>query len=280
MPRPSPVSNAQVRDFWEENPVAAASIPVPPGDPDYFRYFDALRERFDCEPYWLSNVIHDYDHGQGKRVLDVGCGNGYVLAQYARHGAHVHGIDLTEAALRLSRQRFELAGLDGDFQLTDGESIPHADASFDIVCAMGVLHHVADPRPMVAEMLRVLKPGGQVIMMLYHRYSWRNLVIIPLLALLHPKYRGRSLQGVRNATDGLDCPLAKVYSRRQARELLHDFEGHRFQVNQLAWRDLFARSPLTRWLERVHPDLTSSFLARWLGWNLYITASKPLLPRP
>lgn len=115
------VSNAEVRDFWEKNPVAAAAISAEPGSRAFFEAFDALREAEDLEPYPYSNRMHGYESSAGKRVLDVGCGNGYVLAHYARHGAEVHGIDLTETALRLSRRRFEVAGLDGAFCLTDGK---------------------------------------------------------------------------------------------------------------------------------------------------------------
>lgn len=271
---PDNVSNASVRDYWEAHPVAAAALTVEPGDPDYFRQFDLLRERPDCEPPWVGEAVHGYRGARGLRVLDVGCGNGYVLSRYASQGAEAHGIDLTEQAVRLSRQRFALAGLEGVFQTTDGDHIPYGDDRFDIVCAMGVLHHVADPRPMLAEMHRVLKPGGRLILMLYHRHSHRNLILFPLLKLLHPRYRGRTLQQIRNANDGEGCPLALVYSRRQAAALLTAFEGIGFRVNQLGWHDLFGHTPLSRWLERRWPDLSHSFYARTFGWNLYVSARK------
>lgn len=176
------VTNEQVRSFWERNPVAAAAIPAEPGTAAFFAQFDALREAPECGLWDFSNRIHGYTSARGKRVLDVGCGNGYVLAQYARHGAEVHGIDLTETAVHLSGRRFQLAGLNGTFQRTDGETIPYPDETFDMACSMGVLHHIADPRPMMAEMRRMLKPGGEIILMMYHRHSWKHLVVHPLKA--------------------------------------------------------------------------------------------------
>jgi SAM-dependent methyltransferase len=270
------VSNEEVRSFWEKNPVAAAGIAAEPGSAAFFARFDALREAPECEPWDFSNRIHGYTRARGKRVLDVGCGNGYVLAQYARHGAEVHGIDLTETALSLSRRRFELAGLSGTFQRTDGDTIPYPDATFDIVCSMGVLHHIEDPRPMLAEMRRVLRPGGEIIVMMYHRHSWKHLVVHPLKRLLDPRYRGKTLAQVLNMNDGPDCPLALVYSRGELRRLLSGFADIRFECNQLSWQQLLLVPGLGRGLTSVLPSCSESIFARHLGWNLYARALKPV----
>jgi SAM-dependent methyltransferase len=270
------VTNEQVRRFWEKNPVAAAAIPAEPGSAEFFARFDALREAPECEPWDYSDRIHGYTRARGKRVLDVGCGNGYVLAQYARHGAEVHGIDLTETAVSLSRRRFELAGLTGTFQRTDGDTIPYPDESFDIVCSMGVLHHIEDPRPMIGEIRRVLRPGGEIILMMYHRHSWKQLVIHPLKRLLDPRYRGKTLAEVLNMNDGPDCPLAVVYSKSEMRQLLSGFADIRFDCNQLSWKQLFLVPGLGGALGRVLPSCSDSIFARHLGWNLYARARKPI----
>lgn len=269
------VSNEQVRLFWEKNPVAAAAIPAEPGSAAFFAQFDALREADDCEPWAFSNRIHGYTEARGKRVLDIGCGNGYVLAQYARQGAEAHGIDLTETAIDLSRRRFQLAGLSGHFQRTDGDTIPYPDGFFDIVCSMGVLHHIEDPRPMLAEVHRVLRPGGEIIVMMYHRHSWKHLVVHPLKRLLDPRYRGKTLAQVLNMNDGPDCPLALVYSRQELRALLSRFESIRFDCNQLSWQQLLLVPGLGAALAPYLPNSSESIFARILGWNLYARARKP-----
>ena len=269
------VTNDAVRAFWEAHPVAAEAIAAEPGSAAFFAAFDRLREADACEPYDFSNRIHGYDRAAGKRVLDIGCGNGYVLSRYARRGAAVAGIDLTETALDLSRRRFALEGLAGEFRRTDGDAIPYPDASFDIVCSMGVLHHIEDPRPMLREAARVLKPGGELILMLYHRGSWKYRVLLPLRRRLDPRYRGKSLQEALNMNDGAGCPLAKVYSRAEAQALLADFADIRFSLNQLGWKQLLLLPPLARLLAPLLPPASESFFARRLGWNLYVQARKP-----
>ena len=77
------VGNAEVREFREHNPVAAEGIDATPGTPEFYARFDDIREAEDCEPYAYSDMIHGYSCSAGQRVLDVGCGNGYVLSRYA-----------------------------------------------------------------------------------------------------------------------------------------------------------------------------------------------------
>ena len=270
------VSNREVQEFWESNPVAATAVDAAPGSPEFYLSFDALREADDCEPYSLSNRIHDYEGAQALRVLDVGCGNGYVLSRYARHGAEVFGVDLTRTARELTARRFELEGRTCALHETDGDSLPFDDQSFDIVCSMGVLHHVEDPTPMVQEIFRVLRPGGRLIMMLYHTNSWKRRVVLPLKWLLLSRYRGRPFQELLNANDGDGCPWARTYTKNQARDLLSAFQDHEFELSQLSWRQLFLVPGLGAALARVLPPSSESWPARTMGWNLNIRARRPM----
>jgi SAM-dependent methyltransferase len=270
------ITNDQVQAFWEAQPLGTAIIDAHPGTPEFYRIFDALREADDCEPYYLSNRIHGYEDAKGVRVLDVGCGNGYVLSRYARNGALVAGVDITHMARELTVRRFEFEGLPCDVRETDGDSLPFDDDSFDIVCSMGVLHHIEDPAPMVREIFRVLRPGGRLIMMLYYTNSWKRRVVLPLKWLLLSRYRGRPFQELLNANDGEGCPWVRTYSRGEARDLLAAFEGHSFALNQLSWRQLFLVPGLGSALSRVLPRASNSWPAKVMGWNLYISARRPM----
>jgi SAM-dependent methyltransferase len=266
------IAIGSVSSFWANHPVAAAGIAAEPGTAQFFRTFDAMREEDGCEPYELSEKIHGYSSARGLKVLDVGCGNGYVLSHYARNGADGTGVDLTATAIELSRRRFALAGLPGRFVEIDGEHLPFPDDHFDIVCAMGV-DHVSNP--VVDEIFRVLKPGGRLIVMLYHRYSWKNLVPLRVRRLFDPKFRGKTQQEALNMNDGDDCPLALVYSRSEAARLFHLFSNLEFSLLLLSWKQLFMLPPLVSLAERFLPPSSQSWPARLMGWNLNVHAVKP-----
>jgi SAM-dependent methyltransferase len=107
-------------------------------------------------------------------VLEVGCGAGVDLARFARAGATVTGVDLTDSAIQLARANFDQQRLPGRFEVADGEHLPFDDNSFDLVYAHGVVQYTANPQKLVNECRRVLKPGGEAIFQVYNRVSWLN----------------------------------------------------------------------------------------------------------
>jgi SAM-dependent methyltransferase len=96
----------------------------------------------------------------GQDILDVGCGTGVVAITAARAGARVRGLDLTPELLVRARESAQTAGVEAEFREGDAEALPFGDAAFDVVLSQ--FGHMFAPRPevAVAEMLRVLKPGG------------------------------------------------------------------------------------------------------------------------
>ena len=98
------------------------------------------------------------------RILDLGCGPGIVSAALAPHAQEVVGFDLTPEMLEKARQRCKEAGLSNlRFELGRAEELPFADRSFDAVVTRLTLHHFPEPRQVMAEMVRVTRPGGRVI---------------------------------------------------------------------------------------------------------------------
>ncbi len=116
----------------------------------------------------------DFDGYRGKRVLDVGCGAGTDLVRFAKGGALVSGVDISPSAVALARQNFSQQDLEADLREADGEHLPYADGTFDLVFAHGVVQYTPDSRALVEECRRVLKPGGDAIFQVYNRISWLN----------------------------------------------------------------------------------------------------------
>ena len=120
--------------------------------------FFAPIELFTAPP--AAHLVRHARIGAGQRVLDVGTGTGVVALTAARTGAVVTGLDLTPALLARARENAALAELSVDWREGDAEALPFDDASFDVVVSQ--FGHMFAPRAEVAlaEMLRVLRPGG------------------------------------------------------------------------------------------------------------------------
>ena len=125
-----------------------------------------------------------FDGYRGRAVLEVGCGAGTDLVRFARGGAIVTGVDLSASAIALARQNFAQQGLTADLREADGEHLPFADATFDLVYVHGVVQYTSDPAALIRECHRVLKPDGEAVFQVYNRVSWLNalskLMKVPL----------------------------------------------------------------------------------------------------
>jgi demethylmenaquinone methyltransferase/2-methoxy-6-polyprenyl-1,4-benzoquinol methylase len=119
-----------------------------------------------CEPLLASQVVIDLIQVEPQaRVLDCGVGNGSLsiaLDSLLRGPVDFHAIDTSSEMLVQAKSVMQHAGLDPHLQQADVISLPYEDQSFDVVMAAHVLEHLPDPQRALAEMVRVLKPGGMV----------------------------------------------------------------------------------------------------------------------
>ncbi len=117
---------------------------------------------------------------RGKKTLDVGCGGGLLAEEFARLGCDVTGIDPSEKSIEAARAHARQEGLAIDYRTGTGESLPFPDAVFDLVYCCDVLEHVDDVGRVVAEISRVLQPGGIFFFDTINRTFRSKLVIIKL----------------------------------------------------------------------------------------------------
>src|SRR5256885_13946664 len=125
----------RVHDFWN----ASAC-----GEELYLcgSYDDQTRTRYRLEPYILQ--FADFAGSPGNKVLEVGVGLGADHESFARAGAVLYGIDLTERAIEHTQRRLQAQGLKSDLKVANAEHVPFANESFDVFYSWGVLHHSPD----------------------------------------------------------------------------------------------------------------------------------------
>jgi SAM-dependent methyltransferase len=197
----------RVRAYWNTHIHDLEITRHPVGSVGFFQ---------DLDQYHFEKLHHlprlvNFDGYRGRRVLEVGCGAAVDLARFVRGGAEGTGVDLAPSAIALARQHFTQQGLPGELLVADGESLPFSADSFDLVYAHGVVQYTADDRRLVAECLRVLKPGGEAVFQVYNRISWLNaLSKLMKVGLEHE-----------------DAPVLRKYSAGEFRALLTGFRDVR-----------------------------------------------------
>lgn len=193
--------------YWDHHIHDLAIVTNPVGTPGFFRELDEYR--YDKLNY-LPRLV-DFNSYRGKRLLEIGCGAGVDLVRFARAGAIVTGVDLSTTSIQLARQNFTHNGLQADLCTMNGEALQFVDHSFDVVYAHGVLQYTADAKRMIAEIHRVLKPGGEAIMMVYNRHSWLNFMSkVARVQLEHE-----------------DAPVLKKFTISEFQEMLKPFRSYR-----------------------------------------------------
>ena len=275
------MDEAEIQAFWNSHPCGDSQVGgLNSREGDYKAFFDdydAFRYRAESH---IPGCLDAIDF-RGKRVLEIGLGQGADAEQIIRRGGRWSGLDLTPESVARVRTRMALRGLRiDDIRQGSALSNPYPDNSFDIVFSHGVLHHIPDIHQAQREIRRVLKPDGELIVMVYAKWSLNYLLSIAVLrrlgllamALLKINPGGIYGQHLANAqamglwrylhldtfihrnTDGPHNPYAKVYD---VAELRRDFPD--FTVVRTYKRHMHAPPLPVQWLP----------LGRLLGWHLW-----------
>jgi ubiquinone/menaquinone biosynthesis C-methylase UbiE len=212
----SPELKAEVIQFW--NAASCGEVYAEGLNPEqqFQRHAEA---RYSLEPY-----IRDFarfEEGFGRDVLEIGVGMGADHLEWAKSSPRrLAGVDLTPRAVAWTNQRLVTYGFSSELMEGDAERLAFPDESFDIVYSWGVLHHSPDTPQAFREAHRVLRPGGTLRAMIYHRPSIVGLMLWARYGLTmgHPAY---SLTEVY--ARHLESPGTKGYRIAEARRLVAPF---------------------------------------------------------
>lgn len=241
-----------VRQYWERRPCGTSPAIVGAALPLTREWFERIEEhRYRVEPF--IHAVAQFSRHQGKRVLEIGVGTGTDFLQWARAGARCCGVDITEAAVRITQARLYCYGFSAPLVRADAQALPFPDGTFDVVYSWGVLHHAPNPRRAIEEVRRVLKPGGLFIGMLYGRRSAAAVKLWIRHALLQRR-PWRSLTDV--IWHHMESIGTKAYTVPELRTLFSDFSS--FQPEPLLTPYDTERWP--RWLSRLFPNAWGWFI--------------------
>jgi len=290
----SVLTQERVRAYWNNKPCDSDLSDRERLSREYF--LDIERQRYELQPHILD-IISKIDW-RGKRVLEIGSGVGTDARKIIRMGGDYTGINVDRVSTEATSQALRVFSLAGVALQCDATSLDFPDNTFDVVYSFGVLHHIPEVEKAVAEIRRVLKPGGELLVMLYNRASINYVVEIMFMRKLglyilsvpgaisllrwmgfqreklerHKQLRRqrRRMTGeewLSRNTDGPDNPYSRVYSAAEAAELLGAFRIKNNEVDFFDHRHWGALGRL------VAGNVRRALGRRW-GWHRIVYAKK------
>jgi SAM-dependent methyltransferase len=198
-----------VRQFWEEASCGEKLYLHDLAREDFLRQAEI---RYRLEPFIPG--FADFEIYRGRKVLEIGVGLGADHQRFAEAGAELYGIDLTRRAVDHVLHRFRIMGLSSNLSVMDAENLDFPEGAFDLVYSWGVIHHSPNTDKAAREIMRVLRPGGEFKVMIYHKHSFVGYMLWFRYALMKRKpFTTLDQIYARH----LESPGTKAYSVEDAR---------------------------------------------------------------
>lgn len=265
----------EVKNFWESHPLLDFEIR---NESDSLRWakLDEVKrndvEKF-AQTYWR------FDKVKNLNVLDIGCGPGWLTVKYAENQASVFAVDLTEAAIGLTRKALEEVSLSASLQVASADLLPFDNESFDLVVASGSIHHVPNYQDALSESFRVTRKGGYGLITLYRLGILHNPIIFPFVKLL------MRLTGTKHP--GADLPELSM----TVEDFIRQYDGAsnpfgiakyekawRSDISEAGWKIVaverhFFPIRMSRLLRRS-PAFVHKFLDKYFATMVYFTTQR------
>ena len=286
----------RVRAHWNQQPCDSEYSAQSRTSREF--YVDIEHQRYGLQPHILE-IMGKIDWRR-KKVLEVGAGIATDARRLIGRGAVYTGINVDPGSTATANQALRLFNLPGQVLERNATTMDFADNSFDAIYSFGVLQHIPEIGKAIGHVHRVLKPGGELLIMLYNRSSINykieimflrklglRILLLPgalsvMSALGFPRAkleRHREIFKERGSmsdqewlsrnTNGPDYPYCRVYSAKEAEDMLAGFEIISNEAYFFDYR---------HWgvLGRLMPNGLRNWLGRHWGWHRIVHARKPL----
>ena len=265
----------KVKKYWDERPCNIRHSLSPIGTKQYFD--EVEKRKYFVEPHIPG--FAEFKKWAGKKVLEIGCGIGTDTINFARKGAEVSAVELSEKSLEIARQRAKVFNLEDKikFYLADAENLSQVVPvePYALIYSFGVIHHTPHPEKVIEEIKKYSKTGTILKIMVYYFYSWKVFWIL----LTYGKFAFWKINRLiaQNSEAQTGCPITYAYSKKSAKKLLDGFEiiemgpDHIFPYKI---SDYVQYKYKKVWYFRYLPKFLFRFLEKNFGWHLLITAGK------
>lgn len=270
------ISIELVKSFWDIRPCNVKHSPKPIGSREYFN--EVEERRYFVEPH--IKEFADFHKWSGKTVLEIGCGIGTDTINFARSGALVTALDVSEKSLELARKRAEVYGLQDKihFYLGNIEELTSfvPIQKFDLIYSFGVIHHTPCPEKAIEQIKNYVHSESILKLMVYNRLSWKVFCILMTYGKGQFWKIPELVAKYSEAQEG--CPVTYTYNTQEISMLLKKYG---FKVEDIKIEHIFPYkiSDYVKycykkvWYFRFLPKSNFRFLEKKIGWHICVTAS-------
>jgi SAM-dependent methyltransferase len=263
----------EIKEYWNNRPCNIRHSNKPIGTIEYFN--EVEKRKYFVEPHIPK--FAEFDKWKGKNVLEIGCGIGTDSINFARAGANLTIVELSDKSLEICKSRFNVFGLEAKFIQGNSENLlslldqAGVKEKFDLVYSFGVIHHTEKPEKIVDQVGKLLKTAGEFRLMVYAKYSFKLFDFIYQTDDVDFSKADEIIQYYAEAQ--LNCPRALTYTFEKARTLLRDFQiismkkDHifKFDIPQYIQKKYVVRDEFKNMTEEKFQEMCDE-----VGWHMLI----------
>ena len=218
-----------VKQFWNARPCNYYHSQKPVGTFEYFE--EVEKKKYRAEPHILT--FAEFDSWKNSDVLEIGCGMGTAVISFAKAGANVTAIDLSDVSAELCKKRLEVYGLKADIHVGNAEQLDQIltpNKKYDLIYSFGVIHHTPNPHAVIQQLSKFIKPGGQLRIMLYSLVSYKVFQVMHESNQWNISQMRQLIEKYSEAQTGSPCTY--VYTYDEVGQLLEPY----FKIKKI-WKD-------------------------------------------
>jgi len=240
----------KVRSYWNKYPCGTKNI----GGKVSKKFFDTIdKRRYKLEPF--IEHFAEFKKWKGRKILEMGCGNGSDLMQFDKNKAIAYGIDFSKKSIKLAKERIKLFDTKFGLIVGDVENLPFRNNIFDFVYCWGVLHHTPNYQKSVREIYRVLKAGGKFCVMVYHKRSMVCLQLFLRYKLFEPSKNLDEIIALHH-----ESPGTKFFTKNDIIKLFSMFKKLKIQTIVTLYDLRIAKRKYLTFLKYLIPSSLGFFM--------------------
>jgi len=260
-----------IRDYWNKRPCNIRHSQKPVGSKEYFE--EVEYKRYFVEPHILD--FAEFEKWRGKKVLEIGCGIGTDSIMFAKHGAILTCIDLSEESVALTKKRFEVYQLKADIFVANVEELSKKLSlqEFDLIYSFGVLHHTENPNKAIEEIKKFMGKETELRIMLYNKFSLKSFDFFIQKGYKFGFNFNKTIQFYAEAQ--LGCPRALIFTKPEIKKLLSGLNVIQIRKDHIfvyKIKEYTQNKYIKRFLFRLVPKPLFELIKKSLGWHFLIKA--------